>query len=174
MLDFRDLPPLRSHTHSPVTTPHSPFPPVTPGTSTAPGSGYSTPYFSLPRSSSAASVSSLNLNLNVPTFPGPLNLSHPHHPSAYQSNGALYDAPSPAGSVGMSFDKLSLASASAASSRLATPKSRRSESEGDETDPAVVAATALAGLAGASGSPVQMSTKRVKQEEREVGMDVDA
>ncbi|KAI9062674.1 Opi1-domain-containing protein [Trametes sanguinea] len=200
MLNFRDLPPLRSHTHSPVTTPHSPYPPMTPGAGAGSGSGYSSPYFSLPRSSSAGSVSSLNLNLNVPTFPGPLNLGHPHPPSAYASNGAPYDAPSPAGAVGVSFDKLSLASASAASSRFATPKSvllglppegdsgggggggghgtrgekRRSESEAvDETDPAVVAATALAGLAG-SGSPVQMSTKRVKQEEREVGMDVDA
>ncbi|KAL7280591.1 hypothetical protein ACG7TL_005526 [Trametes sanguinea] len=206
MLNFRDLPPLRSHTHSPVATPHSPFPPMTPGTGTGSGSGYSTPYFGLPRSSSAGSVSSLNLNLNVPAFPGPLNLGHPPTPGAYgSSSGAPYDAPSPAGAVGVNFDKLSLASASAASSRFATPKSvllglppegdsggggsgggggggghgtrgekRRSESEAvDESDPAVVAATALAGLAG-SGSPVQMSTKRVKQEEREVGMDVDA
>ncbi|KAI0326995.1 Opi1-domain-containing protein [Cubamyces sp. BRFM 1775] len=207
LLDFRDgthLPPLRSHTHSPV-TPLSPAPyPLTPGAGpgpgaaggapgTAPSSGYATPYFGLPRSSSTGSVSSLNLNLNVPpAFPGPLHLG-PHSASASASSSrglgyGAYDAPSPAGAVGASFDKLSLASA--ASSRFATPKSvllglppegdsgggvrgekRRSESEGDENDPAVVAATALAGLAGSGGAVG--SLKRVKQEQREVEMDVD-
>ncbi|KAH9893274.1 transcription factor Opi1-domain-containing protein [Cubamyces lactineus] len=229
MLDFREgthLPPLRSHTHSPV-TPLSPSPyPLTPGAGapgTAPSSGYATPYFSLPRSSSTGSVSSLNLNLNVPpAFPGPLHLG-PHSASSNSSHGhaqgygnghgyGSYDAPSPAGAVGASFDKLSLASAT--SSRFATPKSvllglppegdagggggeggggggvghsrvrgekRRSESEGDENDPAVVAATALAGLAGSGGTASSspggggspMSLKRVKQEQREVEMDVD-
>ncbi|KAI8985607.1 transcription factor Opi1-domain-containing protein [Trametes punicea] len=219
ILNYRDahLPPLRSHTHSPVTTPHSPYPPpltpLTPGGNGTPSSGYGTPYFGLPRSSSTGSVSSLNLN--TPAFPGPLNLSHPYTAGVYGNpdRNAVpppYDAPSPAGVVGASFDKLSLTSAS--SSRFATPKSvlvglppegdsggggsggggsggnssastdasvrargekRRSESEADENDPAVVAATALAGLAG-SGPPNLVSTKRVKQEEHEVGMDVDA
>ncbi|KAI0369775.1 Opi1-domain-containing protein [Pilatotrama ljubarskyi] len=185
MLNFRDthLPPLRSHTHSPA-TPLSPFAPVTPltpgtGTGTAPSSGYATPYFNLPRTASTGSVSSLNLS--VPAFPGPLNLNP-------------YDAPSPAGAAAVNFDKLSLSSThSAASSRFATPKSvllglppegdsggggiagrgEKRRNEGDENDPAVVAATALAGLAGSGGGSAGLPAKRVKQEEREVGMDVD-
>ncbi|KAI0642392.1 transcription factor Opi1-domain-containing protein [Trametes meyenii] len=186
LLNFRDthLPPLRSHTHSPTAlhphppSPFGPAPPPLPLTPTHSGtSGYATPYFSLPRSASTGSISSLSLN--VPAFPGPLSMS----PSPY-------DAPSPAGAVGASFDKLTLHSAT--SSRLATPKSillglppevpeergggrgekRRSDGDGDESDAAVLAATALAGLAGSSpGAPLQ--SKRVKQEEREVGMDVD-
>ncbi|KAI0761812.1 transcription factor Opi1-domain-containing protein [Trametes elegans] len=194
MLNFRDahLPPLRSHTHSP-TTPLSPFAPATPGAapssvaSSGAGSGYSTPYFSLPRSASSGSVSSLNPNLNLntglqpppplppPGFPGPLNLSP-------------FDAPL----VGAGFDKLSLNSA--ASSRFTTPKSvlpglppegdsggggggggrgEKRRSESDEADPAVVAATALAGLAGSAGGGGGLPAKRVKEEEGEVGMDVD-
>ncbi|KAI0675989.1 transcription factor Opi1-domain-containing protein [Trametes maxima] len=218
LLTFRDthlapLPPLRSHTHSPTATSHahahahppSPFgpaPPPLPLTPTHSGtSGYATPYFSLPRSSSTGSVSSLALN--VPAFPGPLSMGPGPSP---------YDAPSPvgAGAVGVSFDKLTLHSA--ASSRLATPKSvllglspegggegggawgerekwrnggggdgdGDGDGEGDESDAAVVAATALAGLAGSgSGSSpgamagVGMQSRRVKQEEREVRMDVD-
>ena len=75
-------------------------------------------------------------------------------------------------------------------SRLATPKSallglppegdsggggggggrgEKRRNESDEGDPAVVAATALAGMAGSGGLPA----KRIKQEEREVGMEVD-
>lgn len=155
--------------------------PLAPGT--APSSGYTTPYYAhLPRSSSTGSVSSLNLN--VPAFPGPLSMGP-------------YDAPSP-----MGFDKLSLSSAhSAAGSRFTTPKSvllglppegepggggggMRSEkrrSASDESDAAVVAATALAGMAGSAGAGTSpgaggaagLSLKRVKQEEREVRMDVD-
>ncbi|KAI0358281.1 Opi1-domain-containing protein [Trametes cingulata] len=185
LLNFRDahLPPLRSHTHSP-STPLSPFAPVTPltpgtGPGTAPSSGYATPYFSLPRTASTGSVSSLNLS--VPAFPGPLNLNP-------------YDAPSPAGAAAASFDKLSLsATHSAASSRFATPKSvllglppegdsgggggvgrgEKRRNDGDENDPAVVAATALAGLAGSGGGSSGLPAKRVKQEERDVGMEVD-
>ena len=110
-----------------------------------------------------------------------------------------YDAPSPAGGAAASLDKLTLSSSSSslsdidAGSRFATPRSAllelppegdsgggggggrggkrriQSESEGDERDAAVVAATALAGLAGSGGLPA----KRIKQEERDVGMDVD-
>ncbi|KAH9849863.1 transcription factor Opi1-domain-containing protein [Lenzites betulinus] len=180
MLNFREplhhLPPLRSHTHSPVTStaPHSPYASAAPLTS-APGSGYTTPYLPpppalppLPRSASSSSVASLNLGL---AFPGPLNV-----------HGA-YD--------GVGFDKLSLGSA--ASSRFATPKSvllglppeaaaaaegdgmeGRRRSESDESEAAVVAATALAGMAGAgAGGAANGGMMRVKQEEREVGMDVD-
>ncbi|KAH9936004.1 Opi1-domain-containing protein [Epithele typhae] len=81
-----------------------------------------------------------------------------------------------------------------AGSRLATPKSallgfaaegeylyldrdrhggargEKRRSEADEGDAAVLAATALAGLAGAANG---VPAKRIKQEEREVGMDVD-
>ncbi|OJT12311.1 hypothetical protein TRAPUB_11138 [Trametes pubescens] len=179
MLDFRDatLPPLRSHTHSP-STPLSPFVPVAPlAPGTAPSSGYTTPYYPhLPRTSSTGSVSSPNLN--VPAFPGPLSIGP-------------YDAPSPS----MSFDKLSLSSAhSAAGSRLTTPKSvllglppegepggggggvrsEKRRSVADESDAAVLAATALAGMAGgAGGASAGGAAKRVKQEEREVRMDVD-
>lgn len=98
------------------------------------------------------------------------------------------DAPSPAGTTVASFDKLSLSSNhSEAGSRLATPKSallglppegdsgggsrgEKRRSESDEGDPAVVAATALAGMAGSGGG---LPAKRIKQEEHEVGMEVD-
>ncbi len=98
-----------------------------------------------------------------------------------------YDAPSPGGAAA-SLDKLTLSSNhSEAGSRYATPKSalpglppegdsggggvrgEKRRSEGDEGDAAVMAATALAGMAGSGGLPM----KRIKQEEREVGMDVD-
>ena len=179
MLNFRDthLPPLplhlahehRSHTHSPSSplSPYAPLTPTTPGT--APGSGYSTPFYGLPRSSSTSSLSGL-------AFPGPLNMAPP------------YDAPSPASGAATSFDKLTLSSnQSEAGSRYATPKSamlglppegdsgggghrgEKRRSESDDGDPAVVAATALAGLAGSGALPA----KRIKQEERDVGMDVD-
>ena len=198
MLNFRDththnsnlnhLPPLlpRAHGHSP-SSPLSPYVPLTPSTpGTAPHSGYSTPFYSLPRSSSTGSLSGLSH-----AFPGPLSMVPPP-----------YDAPSPAGGAAASLDKLTLSSSSSLSdvdidvgSRFATPRSallelppegdsgggggggrgekkkRRShsESEGDERDAAVVAATALARLAGSGGLPA----KRIKQEERDVGMDVD-
>ncbi|KAI0742025.1 transcription factor Opi1-domain-containing protein [Daedaleopsis nitida] len=179
-LNFRDtLPPLplpprahehrSSHTHSPSSplSPYAPLSPTTPGT--APGSGYSTPFFSIPRTSSTGSLTSL-----PPAFPGPLSMAPP------------YDAPSPAGGAAASFDRLTLSSNhSNAGSRLATPKSaliglppegdsggsrgEKRRSVSDEGDAAVVAATALAGLAGSGGLPM----KRIKQEDREVGMDVD-
>ena len=198
MLNFRDththnsnlnhLPPFlpRAHGHSP-SSPLSPYVPLTPSTpGTAPHSGYSTPFYSLPRSSSTGSLSGLSH-----AFPGPLSMVPPP-----------YDAPSPAGGAAASLDKLTLSSSSSLSdvdidvgSRFATPRSallelppegdsgggggggrgekkkRRShsESEGDERDAAVVAATALARLAGSGGLPA----KRIKQEERDVGMDVD-
>ncbi|KAI0793831.1 transcription factor Opi1-domain-containing protein [Fomes fomentarius] len=180
MLNFRDnhLPPFslsrahehRSHTHSP-SSPLSPYASLTPTTSGTPSSGYSTPFYSLPRSSSTSSLTGLS-----PAFPGPLSMAPP------------YDAPSPGGGAAASLDKLTLSSNhSEAGSRYATPKSalpglppegdsggggvrgEKRRSESDEGDAAVMAATALAGMAGSSGLPM----KRIKQEEREVGMDVD-
>ncbi|RPD64490.1 Opi1-domain-containing protein [Lentinus tigrinus ALCF2SS1-7] len=183
MLNFRGdnhLPPFplprahdhRSHGHSP-SSPLSPFAPLTPSTpGTAPHSGYSTPFYSLPRSSSTGSLSGLSH-----AFPGPLSMIPP------------YDAPSPAGGAAASLDKLSLSSSQSDSgSRFTTPKSallglppegdsgggggrgEKRRSESDESDAAVAAATALAGLAGSGGG---LPAKRIKQEDREVRMDVD-
>ncbi|KAH9921739.1 Opi1-domain-containing protein [Epithele typhae] len=182
MLNFREnqLPPFplhardhRSRTPSSPLSPYAPLTPTTPGTASQ--SGYSSPFFPLPRSSSASSLTGL------PPFPGPLNLAPPP-----------FDAPSPAG---VNLDRLSLSSGhSDAGSRLATPKSallgfaaegeylyldrdrhggargEKRRSDADEGDAAVLAATALAGLAGAANG---VPAKRIKQEEREVGMDVD-
>ena len=174
MLNYRDthLPPFLPREHRGAHTPSSPLSPYAPLSPATPGSGYNTPFYSIPRSSSTGSLSSL-------AFPGPLSMAPP------------YDAPSPAGHTAAVLDKLSLSSNhSEAGSRLATPKSallglppegdsgggggsggrgEKRRNESDEGDPAVVAATALAGMAGGGGLPA----KRIKQEEREVGMEVD-
>lgn len=167
MLNLRDthLPPLLPRDQRGGHTPSSPLSPYPPLSPTSPGSGYNTPFYGIPRSSSTSSLNSL-------AFPGPLSMIPPS------------DAPSPAGNAVVSFDKLSLSSNhSEAGSRLATPKSallglppegdsggggrgEKRRSESDEGDPAVVAATALAGMAG-------LPAKRIKQEEHEVGMEVD-
>ncbi len=181
MLNYRDnqLPPYplprtqdqRLHAHSPSSpvSPYAPLTPTTPGT--APGSGYSTPFYSLPHSSSTGSLSALSH-----AFPGPLSMVPP------------YDAPSPAGGAVASLDKLSLSSNySDAGSRYTTPKSallglppegesgggrgEKRRSESDESDAAVMAATALAGMAGSTG---RLPAKRIKQEERDVRMEVDS
>ncbi|RDX54167.1 Opi1-domain-containing protein [Lentinus brumalis] len=181
MLNYRDnqLPPYplprthdhRLHAHSPSSpvSPYAPLTPTTPGT--APGSGYSTPFYSLPHSSSTGSLSGLSH-----AFPGPLSMVSP------------YDAPSPAGGAVASLDKLSLSSNySDAGSRYTTPKSallglppegesgsgrgEKRRSESDESDAAVMAATALAGMAGSTG---RLPAKRIKQEERDVRMEVDS
>ncbi|KAM5530817.1 hypothetical protein V8D89_015507 [Ganoderma adspersum] len=159
------LPPLLPRDQRGGHTPSSPLSPYPPLSPTSPGSGYNTPFYGIPRSSSTGSLNSL-------AFPGPLSMIPP------------CDAPSPAGNAVVSFDKLSLSSNhSEAGSRLATPKSallglppegdsggggrgEKRRSESDEGDPAVMAATALAGMAG-------LPAKRIKQEEHEVGMEVD-
>ncbi|KAI1796732.1 Opi1-domain-containing protein [Ganoderma leucocontextum] len=170
MFNLRDthLPPLLPHEQRGGQTPSSPLSPYPPLSPTSPGSGYNTPFYGIPRSSSTGSLNSL-------AFPGPLSMIPP------------CDAPSPAGTAVVSFDKLSLSSNhSEAGSQLVTPKSallglppegdsggggrgEKRRNENDEGDPAVVAATALAGMAGSGGLPA----KRIKQEEHEVGMEVD-
>ncbi|TBU22701.1 Opi1-domain-containing protein [Dichomitus squalens] len=170
IINYRDthLPPFLPREHRGAHSPSSPLSPYAPLSPATPGSGYSTPFYSIPRSSSTGSLSGL-------AFPGPLSMAPP------------YDAPSPAGHAATVLDKLSLSSNhSEAGSRLATPKSalmglppegdsggggrgEKRRNESDDGDRAVAAATALAGMAGSGG----LSAKRIKQEEREVGMEVD-